>query len=210
MLDVSSPPQAIDARPRAVARSFGGGPDGNELLTTASGALLIALLAIIGLTIIALGRLLSVHLFVGLALIGPLAVKLGSTGYRFARYYTGDPVYRRKGPPPTLLRAIAPLVVLSTVAVMVSGVALLLAGPSSKDALLPIHKVSFIVWISVTSIHVLAHLPALLRGAGGRVAGHTARGLTLAASLLAGVGLAVLLLPDYTPWLHAHLHGHRP
>jgi hypothetical protein len=218
MVDAPSSPQAIDARLRSSRRPhlLEGGPEGNEILTTVNGAMLIALLAVIGLTIVALGRLLSVHLFVGIVLIGPLALKLASTGYRFTRYYGGDPTYRRKGPPPTVLRAIAPIVVLSTLAVMVSGVALLLLGPSSRDTLLPIHKVSFIVWVSFTSIHVLAHLPAVAgmfygRPAGfarRRVRGATARTVSLTSSLLAGVGLAVLLIPTYAPWLHAHLQHH--
>ena len=80
-----------------------GGADGNELLTSLTGALLIILLAVIGLTIIALGRLLWVHLFVGLILVGPLALKMASTGYRFIRYYTGERTYVAKGPPPTPL-----------------------------------------------------------------------------------------------------------
>ena len=48
-----------------------------------------------------IGQLLWLHLFVGLLLIGPVVLKLASTGYRFARYYTNDAVYRRKGPPET-------------------------------------------------------------------------------------------------------------
>ena len=43
--------------------------------------------------------LLGPHMFIGLVLIGPVALKLASTGYRFVRYYTGAPVYVAKGPP---------------------------------------------------------------------------------------------------------------
>ena len=39
-------------------------------------------------------------MFLGVLLIGPVALKLASTGYRFVRYYTSEPRYRRKGPPP--------------------------------------------------------------------------------------------------------------
>ena len=52
---------------------------------------------------------------------------------------------------------------LSTVVVFASGVALLFAGPSSRGTLLPIHKVSFIVWLAFTALHVLAHLPEICR-----------------------------------------------
>ncbi|MGO9790275.1 MAG: hypothetical protein ACLP8S_12505, partial [Solirubrobacteraceae bacterium] len=77
---------------RALTRSrlFGGGTDGNEQLTSITGAILIVLLAVIGVTILRVGQLISVHLFVGLLLLGPVTLKLGSTGYRFVRYYTHD------------------------------------------------------------------------------------------------------------------------
>jgi hypothetical protein len=143
-----------------------GGTTGNERLTTATGIVLLVLLAVIGVTLLRLSSLLWVHLFVGMLLIGPIALKLASTGYRFIRYYTGDPSYRRKGPPPTVLRMIAPIMALSTVIVFVSGVLLLLIGPSSRSALLPIHKVSFIAWVAFTSLHVLGHLPEVAAAVG--------------------------------------------
>ena len=55
------------------------------------------LLAVLGVTIVRLRPLLSEHLFVGMLLVPPVLLKMGSTGYRFARYYTGDRSYRRKG-----------------------------------------------------------------------------------------------------------------
>jgi hypothetical protein len=202
----------------------GGGTTGNERLTSAAGAVLIVLLAVIGLTIISLGPLLWVHLFVGMVLIGPVLLKLASTGYRFARYYTSNPRYRRKGPPALPLRLLAPIVVLSTLVVFASGVALLFAGPSSRGTLLPIHKTSFIVWIAFTSIHVLAHLPTMLRslradyrpGRGGSTAwerdlspgdganGRAGRVLSLASALTFGVVLAIVLIPQFGPWISAH------
>ena len=46
--------------------------------------------------------------------------------WRFARYYTGAPAYRRKGPPPVLLRLLGPVVVILTLVLLFSGVGLLL------------------------------------------------------------------------------------
>ncbi len=195
-----------------------GGATGNELLTTVTGTVLIVLLAVIGITIIRIGSLLSVHLFVGLVLIGPLALKLASTGYRFTRYYTGNPRYRSKGAPPPPLRLIAPVVVISTIAVMASGVALLIGGPRSHGTFLLIHKASFFVWVAFTSLHVLGHLPDLWNGLsadygpaarlGGAPAGRTGRALSLAGALILGVVIAILFLPEFGPWLHAHFHHH--
>ena len=46
-----------------------------------------------GITVISVKRLLPEHFFLGLLLIPPLALKTASTGYRFVRYYSGDPRY---------------------------------------------------------------------------------------------------------------------
>jgi hypothetical protein len=199
-------------------RLTGGGTTGNERLTAATGVLLLVLLAVIGITILRLGQLLWVHLFVGMLLLPPVLLKLGSTGYRFARYYTANPAYREKGPPATPMRLLAPFVVISTVVVMGSGVALLFAGPSSRGTLFPIHKLSFFAWLAFTALHVLGHLldlPAPLRadfranaGLSGQEPGRDGRVLSLVGVLVAGLVLAVLLIPEFSPWLHAHLHVH--
>jgi hypothetical protein len=223
----------LDRAP-AAGRLNGGGTTGNERLTALTGVVLLVLLAVIGVTLLRLRPLLSVHLFVGLLLIPPVLLKLGSTGYRFVRYYTHDPTYRRKGPPETVMRLLAPLVVLSTLVVFVSGVVLLAIGPSSRPTLLPIHKVSFIVWAVVASLHVLGHLPELPRALGakresdGNVriesstagarfaptagtgwdprAGRAGRILSLSGALVAGIVLAVVLIPEFAPWLNAQHH----
>ncbi len=205
------PAQSREAQARA-ERLTGGGTTGNERLTTAVAAALLVLLAMLGLTILRIHGLLSEHLFLGMLLIPPVALKLSSTGYRFVRYYTADPQYRRKGPPPPALRMLAPLVVLSTIVVFASGVALLFAGPSSRSTLFPIHKVSFFAWLALMALHVLGHLPAMpaaLRADYSRnrelssdVTGRAGRILALAGALVAGLVLAVLVIPQFGPWLH--------
>jgi hypothetical protein len=141
---------------------FGGGPDGNEIMTTVNGAILIVLLAALGLTILFIGQLVSEHLFIGLMLLGPLVLKLATTGYRFARYYTGEGEYVCRGPPVMALRLLAPLVVLLTLVVFASGVVLLFTGPAGREPWLLLHKASFVLWLGVTAAHVLGHLPELL------------------------------------------------
>jgi hypothetical protein len=170
-------------------------------------------------TIIRIGQLLWLHLFLGMLLIGPLALKLASAGYRFVRYYSGDAAYRRKGAPALLPRLLGPGVVRSTLIVFASGVALLLAGPSSRDTLLPIHKVTFFFWLAFIGLHVLLHLPSILpalRADYGRehitgdVTGRSGRVLALGGALVAGAVLAVLLIPEFAAWVNASgdLHGH--
>lgn len=127
-------------------------------MTTQTGTILIVLLLVIGITIVRIGQLLSVHLFVGMMLIPIVLLKMGSTGYRFTRYYTFNPRYRKAGPPAPLLRGIAPMVVLSTVAVFVTGVVLLVEGPSGRGTLSELHKLSFFAWVAFTALHVIGHL----------------------------------------------------
>jgi hypothetical protein len=201
----------------------GGGTDGNEQLTTVTGAILIVLLAVIGVTIPLIGQLVSVHLFVGMLLIGPVVLKMASTGYRFLRYYTGNPAYTEKGPPETILRLIGPIVVLSTAAVFATGVVLLILGPSHRNPWVEVHKVTFILWIVFMSLHVLLHLPAVARAMGigrrgqeqleGAAPGKAGRWIAISGALVAGVILAIVLIPDFSAWtahgvfLHHHHDG---
>jgi hypothetical protein len=141
-----------------------GGTEGNERLTVQAGSVLLVLLAALGVTIIRIGQLTWLHMFLGLLLLGPLAVKLASSGYRFTRYYTSDPDYVRKGPPPLPLRLMAPVLVLDTLVVFASGVALLALGPSSREPLLLVHKASFFAWLALAGVHVLGHIPEIGRG----------------------------------------------
>jgi hypothetical protein len=147
---------------------LGGGTDGNEVLTSLTGVVLLILLAVIGVTILRIGQLLWLHLFIGLLLVGPIGLKLASTGYRFMRYYTRNPAYLRKGAPWLPLRVIAPVVAISTLAVFITGFILLFGGPSTRDPWVQIHKVSFILWVVFTAAHVLGHMPELGRLLGVR------------------------------------------
>ena len=76
-----------------------------------------------------LDSLLTPHIFVGVVLIPPILLKVATTGYRLVRYYRGSAPYVRRGPPPMLLRVLGPLLVLSTGALLGTGVALLVVGP---------------------------------------------------------------------------------
>jgi hypothetical protein len=187
-----------------------GGPSGNEQLTAATGVILLVLLAALGITILRIGQLTWLHFFLGLLLIGPVGLKMASTGYRFTRFYTGTPAYVRKGPPEMWLRLLAPGVVLTTVVVFASGVALLFLGPTNRDPWFLIHKASFILWLGATGLHVLGHLPGMasslrapsLTGtsARGGQAGGAGRLIVLAGAIVGGVVLAIVLIPDFATW----------
>ncbi len=187
-----------------------GGVAGNARLTGAVAVALLVLLAAEGATIPFIGQLLGPHMFIGLLLIPPVALKTMSTGYRFARYYTGSRPYVRKGPPPTALRVLAPGVVLTTLAVFGTGVALLLAGPPS-ETLIFAHKLSFIAWIALMAVHVLGHLLELPGLASAdwrrdgppeaRLAGAGLRASVVAAAVAAGLALALFAYSAGGPWL---------
>ncbi len=134
------------------------GVEGNARLTAMTGALLLVLLAAEGLTIVRIGPLLKLHVFLGVLLVPPIAVKLTSTLYRFGRYYAGTPAYRRKGPPPMILRLLGPFLVVLTGVLFVSGIALLFVGVQDRGTLLFLHRASFILWFGVMAVHVLGHL----------------------------------------------------
>ncbi len=205
----------VSGSPSRVAAVEGraGGTDGNERLTGSTGAVLIALLAVEGVTILSLNSLLSLHVFIGVMLIPPVLLKLSTTGYRFVRYYTGSASYVSKGPPPLLLRALGPVIVLSTGVLLATGVALLAIGPGD-GTVRGLHKLSFIVFFGATSAHVLAHLrklPALTAAdwrRRTRLPGGSARRALLLASLLAGIACGVAAVAYDGAWVH-RAHHHR-
>jgi hypothetical protein len=151
--------QASQPAPRS------GGAEGNERLTAMTGAALLILLAVECYTILRIGRLLTLHVFLGMLLLGPVTLKAGSVLYRFVRYYTGSAPYRRKGPPAPLLRLIGPIIMLSTACVFGSGIMLAITGPSygSPSGWLVVHRVSFFLWLFFMAMHMLAYVPRLPR-----------------------------------------------
>jgi hypothetical protein len=197
---------------RQHAALAGGGADGNERLTAATGAVLLLLLAAEGVTILRIHRLLTAHFFIGMLLIGPVTLKVISTCYRVVRFYTGAPDYRKKGPPAPLLRVLGPFVLATSLGVLGTGVVLAFTGPRAGPWLV-LHKATFVLWFGVMTVHVLAYagqLPRLI-GPDMRItagpsrtrqvlAGRPARWLLLAASIIGGLIIAVLTLHLAAPW----------
>ena len=185
-----------------------GGIDGNAALTSAAAVALTALLLAEGVTILDMRGLRTPHMVIGLVLIPPILVKLASTGYRFVRYYTHSSSYVAKGPPLIWLRVMAPVLVVATIGVLATGVALLAVGHKS-DTLLGLHKASFIVWGAVFGVHFLAHLAEMVHSvlSDWRLPGAGVRIALVTGSILAGVVLAVTLLHPITGWHVGPHHG---
>ncbi len=156
--------QSVTTRnvPRHRRTSGSAGVAGNERLTAMTGTLLLFGFAVEGVTVLEIRQLLVLHVIVGGLLIGPVLLKIASTGYRFIRYYTGSKAYVRKGPPAPLLRLLGPLVITTSVAVLSTGILAAVAGPRSGPWLF-LHKASFVLWFGVMTIHVLNYAPRLPR-----------------------------------------------
>jgi hypothetical protein len=185
------------------------GPERNSRLTALTGAALLVLLAVEGFTLLALRSMLSLHIFVGVLVVPVVLLKLGSTVYRLVRYYTRRPDYVRAGPPNPLLRLLGPVVVISTLVLLGTGLALIAIGPGG-GIVLGLHKASFVVWVAALGAHVLGHLGRLPRVVSADLStrealvGSRGRLLLVAGAVVVGAIAAVVALPYGAAWLHFH------
>jgi hypothetical protein len=171
---------------------------------------LLVLLAAEGVTVLRMGSLLGLHVFIGMVLVPPVLLKIGSTTWRFVQYYRRAPAYLSKGPPPPLLRLLGPVVVILTVVLLASGIILVVGPHYLRPSLLFLHKVSFILWFGAMTIHVLGHLLETARlapldwtrRARRDVAGASARQWALATSLVVGIVLGLLFLGPASRYHH--------
>lgn len=199
-----------------------GGPAGNARLTAWLGLLLLVAFLIECATLVRLGQLISVHIIVGVLLVALVVAKTATTGWRIARYYTGDPRYREAGPPPLLLRVLGPFVVLGGLAVLGTGLALVALGHPAHSVLFSIgpfrvdavtlHQSAFVVWLAVTVPHTLGRLvPALQLAVGRRRQRLPRRGAltriaVVGAVLAIGAVVADPVLDASGAWIGVHDH----
>jgi hypothetical protein len=190
----------------SVRKLFAGGSDGNARLTAAVAVVLTVLLLAEGVTLLGgVRQLLVPHIFIGLLLIPPIALKLASTGWRMLAYYRRIDEYVRKGPPHAFLRIlVAPILVASTVVMFATGIAAAWVGHGG--ILLGLHKASFVVWGIAFGIHFLAHalkLPRLVEFDWWRpdaLGGRRLRRYVLAGALVAGLVVAIGAFPLAHHW----------
>jgi hypothetical protein len=198
-----------------------GGPAGNARLTAWLGLLLLVAFVVECATLIQLGGLIQLHIIVGVLLVGLVLAKTATTGWRILRYYRGDPLYRRAGPPPMILRVLGPLVVIGGLAVLGTGLALVALGRATHAVLLTVgplridavtlHQVAFVVWLAVTVPHTVTRLvPAmqLVLGRGRRVlprSGAVLRVIAVVAVLALGAVAAGFVVDDDSGgWIGRH------
>jgi hypothetical protein len=193
-------------------------PDGNERLTAAVGVLLVVPI-VVELATIVLGvhTFMSLHVFVGLALIPLVLFKLGSTGWRFVRYYTRSRAYVAHGPPRLAMRLLAPLLVAATVVLFGSGVAMGILHGHALQIARRLHGPSSVIWLLLIAVHVLVYLRrALIESSGDlrastrpEVRGATWRSYALAGVLILGLVAGAATIPSQHRWIDLSRHHDR-
>lgn len=193
---------------------------GNEQLTALVSLLLLGLIIVELVTSALVGVWLPAHTVIGVCLAGPLLVKMGSIGWRFLRYYTRAPAYVRRGPPPLVLRVLGPVLLVTTLVMVGSGVGLVMIGPLQPFLL--VHVFSALLWLPLVAVHSLAHILQVPRSitsdwsssqSSRFPVGRALRRSTNLGALALGVIGAWLLFPAATPlfaWSQTHVIGVGP
>ena len=132
------------------------GVQANARLTGMTALVLFLLLAAEGYTIVRVGAHLTLHVVIGMILVAGL---VEDRFYELALCALLPRVtgVQAQGAAARLLRLLGPVVVVLTLAVLGSGIALLLGPSSMRQELLLVHKATFILWFGALAIHVLGH-----------------------------------------------------
>lgn len=186
-------------RVRAVAR-----------LLALLGSVLFIGLAIEGVTVVFIGQMISIHVVLGMILLPIMAYKIIIATYRFAMYYLGAPDFKHAGPPELLLRVIGPLLVITTVVLMASGIILVYARPDTPTAAfwLNIHRDDFVAWFALMVFHVLAYVRRAVGTSGydlrytryHSLIGRQGRLISIILAIVIGVLLAWAVFPAVAHW----------
>jgi hypothetical protein len=201
-----------------------GGPAGNALLTAWTALVLLALSIGELLTLFDVRGLISWHVALGALLVPPAVMKTASTVWRMVSYYLHRKPYRQAGPPPLLMRVLGPLVVISTLGLLGTGVLLVVLGQEvSRRSLATLlgfrvdwvtaHQAFFAVWAAAAGLHLVGRIVPAVRttvmrppGADETVPGRWARGLYFVTMVAAAAALAVVLVHADSSWA---FHGFR-
>lgn len=192
-------------------------PAGNERLTAVVGLLLLVPV-LVELVTILLGvhTFMSVHVFVGLALIPLVLLKLGSTAWRFARYYARSRPYVALGPPQIAMRLLAPLFVAATVVLFGSGVAMGVVHGEALDVARRLHGPASVIWLVLLGLHVLVYFTRAVRLTAedalpeqrSEARGAAVRMYVLAAAVVSGLAIAAAAVPAQHRWIDLRRDHH--
>ncbi len=182
----------------------------NGRLTALTAGLLLVLLFLEGLTIVSIESLIVLHFVIGFLLLAPVVLKLGTTSYKIVRYYGGAPAYVAAGPPSLIRRLLGPVVIVLTVTLFASGVALAFVGPTHVGSWFFIHKASFVLWFMAMTLHVLLHFAGTVVAGADEyflrkkhpLPGWVKRQFVLLATIAIGIGLGAWSLSYTSGWSH--------
>lgn len=141
-----------------------------------------------------------VHFFVGLLLLPVVALKLVSTGWKFAMYYLKRPAYKRAGAPSLAGRLVGPLMAASITVLFFSGIEMWSFRNQFIAYWTQIHVLAAIAFVTALMAHLVlngrrAHREAAedLAPKGGEdlVPGRLTRRGVVAGGIVAGLVLAV-------------------
>jgi hypothetical protein len=195
-------------------------PGGNERLTAAVGLLVLVPIPVeVATVLLGVHTFMSWHAFVGLALIPAVVLKLASTGWRFARYYTPSHAYVALGPPQLAMRLLAPPFVAATVVLFGSGIAMGLLHGHDLQIARNLHGPAAVIWLILLGLHVLVYLGRALNhtvddalpGKRRPLSGARARAFALTAAVILGLALGAATVPAQHRWvdLRHNYHDHR-
>jgi hypothetical protein len=154
----SSPDRDVRGTP-GVGSPDPSSPAANRYAIARTGLILLGLIGLQAFTLINVGGLIFMHISTGVGILVFVVVKMRSVTRRFVRYYRKDADYRKAGPPVLLARVMAPFLVLATVALLLSGIWILV---SQGDAqVMQVHETSFVVWLVLVGLHLVIYVPKL-------------------------------------------------
>lgn len=194
-------------------------------LSAISGVIMLVLFLAELVTLPLIGPLISYHIVFGVILAMLLVVKLSAVGYRFARFYAGDSEFVQAGPPWLPLRYIAPGLVLSTIALLGSGVEMTFAGPGSFSTLFlePAHVLVSVGWLFFVMLHVFVYFRRSIIATGEEIRyssqgcrsksqriGARLRMTIVLVSILLGTALTLPLRSQIGSWERAMVNTPRP
>lgn len=180
------------------------GVEANARLTGYAGVVLLVLLAVESATAMSLRHVLDLHVLLGFVLVPPVLLKLGSVGYRFARYYGGDVRYRAAGPPQLGMRVLGPILVVLTIVLFGSGIELWLFGYRFGFLWIAVHHASAYLWFIAIAVHAVNYLTRAPKLAAADWADHLRGAFTrqsvVVGSLVLGLALALAMIPFASPF----------
>ena len=186
-------------------------------MTALVGLLLLGPVAVeLATIVLGVHSFMSWHVFVGLALIPAVLLKLASTGWRFARYYTHSDAYVEHGAPQIAMRLLAPLFVAATIVLFASGIAMGFLHGHGLVLARRLHGPASVAWLVLFGVHVLVYLKRALVSTGSEVSadgrsvpGRRRRGYAIAIVVLSGLVIGAATIPAQHRWVRLPRDHHR-